>query len=186
MLIVVAAALVAVVVPLAGGHFGNLGRVRLRGAWLVAAALAVQILIISVVDHAPDWLSRTFHLSTYVALGVFILANRHIPWMWLIGVGALANFVVISANGGVMPASRRALAAAGRQLKEGFNNSTVVAHPRLSFLGDVLNTPKRMPFANVYSIGDIILMVGLVCVVFTVTRADPAAEVAYLRPLEAR
>jgi hypothetical protein len=186
LLIVVAAALIAVVVPLAGGHFGNLGRVRLRGAWLVAGALAVQILIISVVDHAPDWLSRTFHLSTYVALGVFIVANRHIPWMWMIGLGALANFVVISANGGVMPASRRALAAAGRELKAGFNNSTVVSHPRLSFLGDVLNTPKWLPFANVYSVGDIILMVGLVLVVFTVTRTDPATEVAYLRPIEAR
>jgi hypothetical protein len=184
-LIVVAAALIALVVPMAGGHFGNLGRVRLRGAWLVAAALLVQILIISVVDHAPDWLSRTFHLSTYVALGIFIVANRHIPWMWLIGLGALANFVVISANGGVMPASRRALAAAGKVLKDGFNNSTVVAHPHLSFLGDVMNTPRWLPFANVYSIGDLVLMVGLVLVVFAVTRTDPAADTPFLRPVEA-
>ena len=184
MLIVVAAVLVALVVPLAGGHFGNLTRVRLRGAWLVAAALIVQIIIISIVDGAPEWLSRTIHLTTYVALGIFIVANRHIPWMWLIGLGALANFVVITANGGVMPASERALAAAGRELRPGFNNSTIVEHPRLSFLGDVMNTPKWLPFANVFSIGDLLLIVGLVLVVFTVTRTDPASDVPYLQPLE--
>jgi hypothetical protein len=185
LLIVVAAALIALVVPLGGGHFGNLTRVRLRGAWLVALALVVQIVIISVIDGAPEWVSRTFHLSTYVALGIFILANRHIPWMWLIGLGALANFVVITANGGVMPASQRALTAAGRELRDGFNNSTIVAHPRLSFLGDVMNTPRSLPLANVFSIGDVLLMVGLVLVVFTVTRTDPSADVPYLRPLDA-
>jgi hypothetical protein len=184
LLIVVAAVLVALMVPLAGGHFANLTRVTLRGAWLVAAALVVQIVIISIIDTAPDWLSRTIHLSTYLALGVFIVLNRHIPWMWLIGLGTLANVVVITANGGVMPASRRALAASGRELKEGFNNSTIVANPRLSFLGDVMNTPKWLPLANVFSIGDVLLIAGLVLVVFTVSRTDPASDVPYLRPLE--
>ncbi len=185
MLIVVAAVVIALVVPLVGGHFGNLGRVRLRGAWLVALALVVQIVIISLVTDAPEWLSRTLHLSTYGALAVFIVLNRRIPWMWVIGVGMLANLVVITANGGVMPASRRALAASGRELKEGFNNSTIVAHPRLRFLGDVFNTPRWLPFANVFSIGDVILMVGLVLVVFSVTRVEPGADVAFLRPREA-
>ena len=183
MIIVVGALLVAVVMPFVGGHVGNLGRVRLRGAWLVALALLVQVAVISVFD-LPDWLSRTFHLSTYVILAVFVVANRHIPWMWVIGIGLLANAVVITANGGVMPASASALRAAGKELNDGFNNSDVVDDARLRWLGDVFHTPRSMPFANVFSIGDVVLMVGLALVVFAVTRADPHAPSPFLHPAD--
>ncbi len=40
--------------------------------------------------------------------------NRHIPWLWLLGLGGLSNLAAIGANGGVMPASAVALGAAGR------------------------------------------------------------------------
>lgn len=181
MIIVVGALLVAVVTPFVGGHVGNLGRVRIRGAWLVALALGVQIAVISVFD-LPDWLSRALHLSTYAVLAAFVVANRHIPWMWLIGLGLLLNAVVITANGGVMPASAAALRAAGKELQDGFNNSDVVDDARLRWLGDVFHTPPWMPFANVFSIGDVLLMAGLALVVYAVTRADPVAPSAFLRP----
>jgi hypothetical protein len=37
----------------------------------------------------------------------------------------------------------------------------------------------------VFSIGDLLLIVGLALVVFTVTRTDPASDVPYLQPLKA-
>jgi hypothetical protein len=39
-----------------------------------------------------------------------------------------------------------------------FANSTAVAHPHLSFLGDVFAVPASWPVSNVFSVGDVILV----------------------------
>ena len=46
-----------------------------------------------------------------------------------------------------------------------FENSTALAHPRLLFLGDVFAVPKWVPFANVFSIGDLLLVLGGIALV---------------------
>ena len=42
-----------------------------------------------------------------------------------------------------------------------FLNSAAVPHPRLLFLGDILAVPHAVPFANVYSIGDVCIAIGV-------------------------
>ena len=42
-----------------------------------------------------------------------------------------------------------------------FNNSGILAHPQLAWLGDVLAVPAGVPLANVFSIGDVLILVGL-------------------------
>jgi hypothetical protein len=60
-----------------------------------------------------------------------------------------------------MPADPDALAAAGVHQEAGdFVNSTAVAHPHLSFLGDVFAVPASWPVSNVFSVGDVILVVA--------------------------
>ena len=78
---------------------------------------------------------------------------------------ARSNFVVIVANGGVMPASRAAQVAAGLVGRQGFENSVAVAHPNLAFLGDVFAVPAGVPLANVFSIGDALLVLGIFLIV---------------------
>jgi len=41
-----------------------------------------------------------------------------------------------------------------------FLNSGTVAHPVLGFLGDVFAWPVRLPFANVFSVGDVLIVLG--------------------------
>src|SRR5262249_31705803 len=48
-----------------------------------------------------------------------------------------------------------------------FTNSTTVAHPKLWFLGDALATPSWFPFANVFSIGDVLIIVGCAIIMHT-------------------
>ena len=60
------------------------------------------------------------------------------------------------------PASRSALERAGLHLNpHEFLNSGVLAHPHLAFLGDVLATPSWVPLANVFSIGDVLILCGV-------------------------
>ena len=69
--------------------------------------------------------------------------------------------LAITVNGGVMPADPDALAAAGKTVEAGeFINSTAVSDPKLAFLGDIIATPGSLPVANVYSVGDVLILLG--------------------------
>jgi hypothetical protein len=164
---------------LTGGHFSLFSHVQLRYSWLIMGALVVQILITSVVPGAPKPLLVALHLSTYVAAGVAIWANRSLPGLVIIGVGALLNGVTIALNGGTLPASAHALAAAGRATSsKDFENSGVLAHPVLAWLGDILATPSWLPFRNVISIGDLVILTGAAVLIHGVARTIPARAVA--------
>ena len=181
MLIAVVALAIAVLVPAARGKLSNLGRLRLRGVWIVCAALGVQTIAL-VVAKVPQGAARAVHIATYVAILAFIVANRRIPWIWVLAIGTALNFVVISANGGVMPASHHELQVAGLSNEAGFHNSSFNAHPHLGVLGDIFATPPSLPLANVFSVGDVILLVGLAMVIVAISRTPPATESTYMRP----
>jgi hypothetical protein len=161
MLIGAALLLCILSVPLAGGRLSALGELKFRGAWLAVGALVVQILIISILPGGARGLDEEVHLASYLLLGAFLVVNRHIPGLLVIAAGGALNFAAILANGGVMPADPDALAAAGVHQEAGdFANSTAVAHPHLAFLGDVFAVPASWPVSNVFSVGDVVLVVA--------------------------
>ena len=155
-------------VPLAGGKLLALSRIRLRGTWLIAVALVVQILITGALQSWPHGVLVALHLGSYGLIGVAIWNNRRLPGLLIIGFGGLMNGVVIALNDGTLPASARALAEAGTDVQKHFNNSAVLAHPVLAPLGDVVATPAWLPFRNVISVGDVIALVGVAVLVHTV------------------
>jgi hypothetical protein len=161
-LLLAAVVLSVVTVRPAGGSLGALGRVRLRFAPAIFGALAVQIVIIGVLPGGSPPLHRALYVGSYGLAAVFVVANRHIAGMRLLALGATLNLIAILANNGVMPASRSALRTAGMvTTSNDFLNSAAVAHPRLLVLGDIFPVPHAVPFANVYSIGDICIAIGV-------------------------
>lgn len=151
---------VAIVLAL-GGNLGKLSTVQLRGKPAIIGALALQVLVVTVAPYAfSHSVASGIHLASYALAIVFLYANRHLPNLWIAALGGLCNFTAITANGGTMPASPTALAAAGIHEKGGFDNSAAVAHARLAFLGDIWSLPKWFPMSNVFSIGDLLLLVG--------------------------
>ncbi len=162
MLLVAAVILSVVTVRPAGGSLTALGQVRLRYAPAIFGALALQIVILTVVPGGSPWLHRALHIGSYVLAGVFVVANRRLAGMRMLALGATLNLIAIVANNGVMPASNSALRTAGRlTVSTDFVNSAAVPHPRLLFLGDVLAVPRGVPFANVYSVGDVCIAIGV-------------------------
>jgi hypothetical protein len=178
-------ALAALSVLACGGSFENLSRVKIKARGTIVAALALQILIISVIPkEVPGWLGSGLHLGSYGLAVFFLVRNRHIPWLWLVGLGGLSNLVAIGANGGVMPASPVALSAAGRSRHPGeFLNSTSLAKPHLAFLGDDFSIPHTWPLANVFSIGDIVLAIGVLLLLHSVCESRPARAARRKRAL---
>jgi hypothetical protein len=128
--------------------------------WLLLLALGIQLALALVPGETTD-LRLATHASTYPMGLVFVWWNRHVPGLWLVALGAILNGVAIVANGGVMPTTVGALRTAGLDVDpEAFSNSAALSDPRLPFLGDVFAIPAWVPFANVFSLGDVLVAIG--------------------------
>jgi hypothetical protein len=150
-------------VPLAGGDLLRVADVRFARTWAIAAALAGQIVVIEILPGADPALLRTAHLATYGLAAIFILSNARVPGVLLMGLGGGLNLLAIAANHGVMPAREGALKLAGLTPPPGhFNNSAAVAGGKLQVLGDVFAVPSWVPLANVFSVGDVVLLIGAI------------------------
>jgi hypothetical protein len=162
-LLIVLAVVVIATAPLAGGSMSRLAEVQVRGLLLMPLALGVQILIFSVVPHWPEPVLVAGHVLSYLAAGAFVWLNRRVPGMLLAALGGAANFAAITTNGGVMPARPEALATAGLSDSAGaFENSAAATDAPLWFLGDVFAIPASWPLANVFSVGDVLLLLGVI------------------------
>jgi hypothetical protein len=148
-----------ITVPLARGRLTRLADVELRRVWLAPLGIAIQIMIIEVVPAGTAHVHEAIHMVSYVILGAFCWSNRRIPGMPLVLLGGALNFIAIAANGGVMPADPElARHFAGSQE---FVNSGAMADPNLLFLGDIFSTPASWPLYNVFSVGDIVIVLGV-------------------------
>ena len=141
----------------------RLAQLRVHHLELVWIALGIQLLLFEwLAHHIPMWTSNAIHFVTYGLTVWFIALNRHVPGAALIATGTGMNLLAISANGGTMPANMTAWQRAGlREIPpDVFENSSALSHPRLGFLGDIFYVPDGWPLANVFSIGDVLIVVG--------------------------
>lgn len=175
----------AATVPLLGGRLSRLGEIRLKAWWTIVAALVIQVLLIEVFAASfGGVLAAALHLGSYVLALLFVWHNRRVTGISLIVAGGLLNLAAIAANGGVMPAQRSALETAGIIIDSPeFENSAVVDDARLWFLGDVFAIPEGVPFANVFSVGDVILVLGGGMSIHTIGRSRLGVRLARLDPL---
>lgn len=154
-----------------GGRLGGLADLRFRWPWVFMAGLVVQVVLFSdaVTGRIGELGAPIYVLSTLVVL-VAVLANRRIVGMPVVALGALSNLAAIVANGGYMPTSVEAMAALGKTPKAVYSNSTLVPDPALAPLTDIFAMPAWLPWANIFSIGDVLIGVGVVVVIATAMR----------------
>jgi uncharacterized protein DUF5317 len=153
-------------VPAAGGRLSRLGELRLHWVWLAVGAFAVQVFIVTIAPDGDTTLQRIVHVSTYALAGAAIVRNLNVRFVWVVALGGLLNLIAIVANAGVMPARRGALETAGLDVRSGeFANSDYVEDANLGFLGDVFAIPDGWPGANVFSVGDLLMLLGVLLVI---------------------
>jgi hypothetical protein len=147
---------------LSGGRPAGLADLHFRWPWFIVGALLVQVVLFSgpVSERIGDLGPLIYVASTAVVLAA-VIADRRIPGMPIVAVGAACNLAAIVVNGGYMPADPGAMAALGKAEPTVYSNSSVVADPVLRLLTDIFAMPAGMPFANVFSIGDVVISVGI-------------------------
>jgi hypothetical protein len=149
-----------------GGRPAGLARLEFRWPWLLMAGLLVQLILFTdvVAARVGDAGPAIYVASTAAVFGG-VLRNVRIPGMALVALGAASNLAAILANGGYMPAGAGAMAVLGKTDPEIYSNSAVVAHPALEPLTDIFALPPWVPFANIFSIGDVLIGLGVVLVI---------------------
>lgn len=161
---------------LAGGRLEGLSALGFRWAPLAVGGLIVQIVLFS---EAGNRLAGPFAPAIYVlsTLAVFLAVARNgrLVGMPIVAAGALSNLLAITANGGFMPADPGALEMAGFGGPGTHTNSVVLVHPALQPLTDIYALPAGIPLANVFSVGDVLIGVGIVVVIFAAMRRSASA-----------
>ena len=104
------------------------------------------------------------------------MLNRRVPGLVLLGVGAASNGITISLNAGVLPAS------AQRRLPRASTYARVIYElrrgggPGPAVAGRRLRLPAGVPLHNVFSIGDVLIVLGATWLVHRTCRPQPAAS----------
>ncbi len=172
------------IVVVTRGSFERLGRLRLAWLWLLYLALAIQIALEFVPfpeDRIED-LGFGILMASYVLIMAFVLRNRRVQGLAIVGVGIFLNIVVIALNQG-MPTMDVPEQRGSREVVVPIN-WTVKHRPEspddlLPFLGDHLAFPinRTQPF----SIGDVVIALGIVDICFEASRR-PRRRGVYLKP----
>ncbi len=159
-----------------------MGEVRLRWWALAIGGLFFQFALFAppvarALAETGGGLGPALYVGSTVAVLAALLRNLTQPWFALIALGAGLNLLVIAVNGGVMPADPAALASVGLLDRPGvFSNTAPLPGAPLGFLGDNFATPPGLPFANVLSVGDLLIGTGAAAWLATVMRRFPSAR----------
>ena len=147
---------------------------RLRTIWAVWASIAIQLSI------TAGWQRTCRRDAAEIAAPAQL---RPVGMVHLVEPSP-ARRVVVAVGGGMNLAGDRgqrrldaghrvgmAHHRASTSLPPGqFENSAISSGSRLWFLGDVFAVPHGWPFANVFSVGDVVIVVGLLVLVHRACR----------------
>ena len=151
---------------MAGGRVAAVGDIRFRWAPLVLVGFLAQVALFSdVVAARVGDLGPVLYVGSTLLVVVAVVRNLAIPGMALVALGAASNLVAIAANGGFMPASPGAMAALGKTAPTIYSNSALLGQPALAPLTDIFAMPAWLPFHNIFSVGDVVLGIGVAVVI---------------------
>jgi hypothetical protein len=163
---------------LLGGSLERLGRLHVRWWPLALAGLGVQVILFAgpVAERVGALGTPVYVGSTALVLAV-VVRNVRLPGFGLVVAGATLNLAAILANGGCMPTTPAAVLGSGDRLEAyadpAYSNSCLVDDPALAPLTDVLYLPAWLPLANVFSIGDACIGLGVFVAIVGGMRSRP-------------
>lgn len=163
------------------GSPAALGQLRFRWSLLVVLGMAAQLLLFSSpLGNALGLAAPAVYMATNGIVLVVVARNLAIPGLPLVLLGGAANLLAMIVNGGYMPVSRAALEAMGHGPgTTGYSNSALLEHVVLAPLTDIFAMPTWVPAANVFSVGDILIGVGVaIAIVAGMHGRGPRNEVA--------
>ena len=154
------------------GRLGALGQLQFRWWPLAVGGLIVQLVLFSPLAEGVASVGPLVYVTSTAIVAVAVLTNiRQNRGFAVVAAGALCNLAAITLNGGFMPVTPEALAESGRTAATGYSNSLASAQPALDMLVDRFVLPSGLPWANVFSVGDVLIAIGIALVIVTTMHA---------------
>ena len=164
----------------------RLKSIKLKYIWLVFVSVIPQVIIFQVPSLGqviPDGLVPVILVLSQGLLLVFAAVNITQPGVWLLGLGLLANFVAIISNRGWMPISpetvHRILPALPYDvpmvnMRLGLSKDWICYAGDINFLwlSDRFTLPRWSTYQVAYSIGDIIMAIGTIWLLWSLSNPD--------------
>ena len=150
----------------AGGKLSNLGKVRFRWPWIVVVVILVRFLVLTTPLNAIEGAQYLYVLALAVIVAWTAWHLNRVRGIGLISAGAALNLIVILANGGRMPVAPELATSMGSRTTVG-QYTVMGSQTNLNILGDWI---KLGPIPEAYSVGDVLIAVGLAIVVFLAIR----------------
>ena len=159
---------------------------KLRLEWLVFVSVLPQIFVFQIPWTArliPENIVPYIQILSMLGLLIFVGANFSTPGFWVLGLGLLANFIVISTNGGWMPIHQETLHTLvpakpintweiGTRLGYSKDIIMTIANTNFVFLSDVITLPQWFPYKFAFSLGDIFISTGTAILLWSLSEKE--------------
>ncbi|MFT9487902.1 MAG: DUF5317 domain-containing protein [Tepidibacillus sp.] len=151
------------IAKLRGGRVLNFLDLDIHSPWLIILALFIQLPIMFLY---PKFLFVAMIVS-YILLLLFLYQNKNLHGSKWVFMGIILNMVVMLANGGRMPVDMRAAQELIPEHIPSLLAGTYGKHIAMTintsfrFLGDIFYVPAPYPHPVVFSIGDVLISIGL-------------------------
>lgn len=164
-----------------GGKLSILQKVQIRGLHFVLLGYLIEFVAAYLMDHGSPGTSAwvfahtlELQIATYVLLGVFFALNFHFLGIKFLAAGSFLNFLVITANQGLMPVSAELALRTGHfDAVQLLNSGAVFGHKALDrtvdaliALADIIEIPEPYLFPKTISAGDILIGFGAFFLIF--------------------
>jgi hypothetical protein len=168
---------------------------ELSHIWLVLVAVIPQLLVFHIPSSA-SWFSDTAAAGVLVisqlTLLVFVWLNRERIGIRILGFGLLLNLLVITLNGGLMPIAPETAAALfpdfplsawqiGSRPGRSKNILLRTEDTQLAWLSDAILLPEWFPWTRALSLGDLLIVLGLIWLLARESSDLPTPMKEYLK-----
>jgi len=153
---------------------GQMRMIDFRHLWLVFIAYIPQFFAFYFTPTQKlipnSWIPFLL-IGSQIFLLIFAWINRKVEGFWLLGFGLLCNFTAITLNSGFMPitpdnaqklipSGSNLVLELGKRVGLGKDILLLKEETALWFLGDVFTLPPWMSYPLAFSIGDILISIG--------------------------
>lgn len=157
------------------GRLGNLGDMQFKGLWIVIIAFLTQISPIFLARAGVMTEDQLIYLpfAAMCMMVVVLFLNLDKSGIWVIIPGALLNLAAVGMSGFKMPIDFNGLEYAGLTgVVETIQDGSLMNYVNMEsvnevarYMGKFIPLPDMYPFAKVLSVGDILIMIGVVILI---------------------